>query len=457
MIRKFIKRNFSVPPRISPKSLESLPRTEISKLSNNIKIATENYDMDTATVGVYVDAGSRFENEKNNGVAHFLEHMFFKGTNNRTRQQIEKEIENIGGHLNAYTSREMTCYYAKVFSKDVPKAVNILADILQNSALKESDIERERSVILRELEEVERQMEETIFDHLHAVAYQTSSLGLTILGPRENISTISRSQLVDYIKNNYVGPRMVISAVGGVNHQEFAEMCEKEFSRIPSTSKVIKPEPALWNGAEVRIPDVDYHNAHVVIAVEGVSWQSPDYFASLILQSIVGSWDRSLASGANLSSRLAQVVEKYKLAQSFMSFNTSYTDTGLFGIYLQSDRTEGLDDLIYEVQQEWMRICLNLTDNEVSRAKLQLKASLMMALDGTTEICEDVGRQVLTLGKRYSLKEMSDQIDNISTSDVKQVANKYIYNKCPAVAAYGPIDTLPDYNRIRSSMLWLRS
>ncbi len=163
---------------------------------------------ETATVGVWIDAGSVWENEENNGVAHFLEHMAFKGTHNRTKEQIEQEIENMGGQLNAYTSREQTVYHAHVFKKDVPKAVEIISDIIQNSKFKEDDIERERGVILREMEEVESQTDEVIFDHLHSVAYQQTPLGFTILGPSKNIKKIQVSAYF-LILQNYFALRKV--------------------------------------------------------------------------------------------------------------------------------------------------------------------------------------------------------------------------------------------------------
>ncbi|KAJ2739449.1 Mitochondrial-processing peptidase subunit beta, partial [Coemansia sp. BCRC 34490] len=179
-------------------------KTQISTLPNGFTIATEsNPAVKTATVGVWVNSGSRSETAKDNGSAHFLEHMAFKGTTSRTQHGIELQIENMGAHLNAYTSREQTVYYAKAFEKDVPQSVEILSDILQNSVLNESAIERERDVILREQQEVEKVVEEVVFDHLHATAFQNSSLGYTILGPRENIMTINKADLKQYISRNY--------------------------------------------------------------------------------------------------------------------------------------------------------------------------------------------------------------------------------------------------------------
>lgn len=435
-----------------------------------MRVASENLEGETATIGIWIDSGSRYEDEQNNGTAHFLEHMAFKvphppgtslltvqGTRRRTQTDLELEVENMGGHLNAYTSREQTAYYAKVFKKDISKAVDILSDILQHSLLDERYIERERDVILREQEEVEKQMEEVVFDHLHAVAFQGSSLGRTILGSENNIRTISKRDLQSYIRLNYTAPRMVLAAAGGVDHEELVRLAEKAFTGLPSSPSVWKPEPAVYTGSEVRMRDDTMSHAHMVIGVQGASWTSPDYFPLLVTQAIMGSWNRGLAGGHNLGSRLAQVVSRNNLAQSFMSFKTSYSDTGLFGIYMVSDHIYDLDDLVYEVQQEWVRICLNATEGEVARAKAQLKASLLLSLDGTTPICEDIGRQLLTYGKRYSWAELHRMIDAVDAATVRRVASDYLYDRDPAIVALGPIGSFPDYNRIRTATLWLRN
>ncbi|CAG5120726.1 unnamed protein product, partial [Candidula unifasciata] len=192
----------------------NMPETRVTRLGNGLRVATEDSGIITSTVGLWIDAGSRYETPQNNGVAHFLEHMAFKGTKKRNQTDLELEIENMGGHLNAYTSREQTVYYAKCFQRDLPKAVEILADITQNSLLGEQEIERERGVILREMQEIETNLQEVVFDHLHAIAYQGTSLGQTILGPTENIKSITRSDLLEYIKTHYKGPRIVLAAAG---------------------------------------------------------------------------------------------------------------------------------------------------------------------------------------------------------------------------------------------------
>ncbi len=230
--------------------------TEVTHINNGVRVASETTHGETATVGVWIDAGSRYENEKNNGAAHFLEHMAFKGTKNRTQKQLEVEIENIGGHLNAYTSREQTVYYARVFKNDVPKAVEILSDILQNSLLDEAAITRERDVILRESVEVNKQYEEVILDELHSTAFMGTGLGRTILGPDDNIRNLSRGDLQNYINTHYTANRFVIAAAGAVDHKQLVDLTDKHFGNLataPKNGTVFTPEPAVFTGSDKRI------------------------------------------------------------------------------------------------------------------------------------------------------------------------------------------------------------
>jgi processing peptidase subunit beta len=253
--------------------------TQTTTLPNGFTVATDYSPYaQTATVGVWIDSGSRAETDKSNGTAHFLEHLAFKGTNSRTQQQLELQIENIGAHLNAYTSREQTVYYAKSLVGDVPKCVDIISDILQNSTLAPAAIERERDVIIREQQEVDKQLEEVVFDHLHATAFQHQPLGRTILGPAENIMSINRDDLTAYIKENYTAERMVLVGAGGVKHEDLVQMAEKHFGKVPTSPRpqtLGAPRSAKprFVGSEVRLRDDTMHAAHIAFAVEGVGWK----------------------------------------------------------------------------------------------------------------------------------------------------------------------------------------
>nr|ODN86164.1 mitochondrial-processing peptidase subunit beta [Cryptococcus depauperatus CBS 7841]ODN94511.1 mitochondrial-processing peptidase subunit beta [Cryptococcus depauperatus CBS 7855] len=443
---------------VHPVTVSTDPVTKTSTLSNGLSVSTETTPgTNTSTVGLWIDAGSRADASNASGTAHFLEHLAFKGTKARSQTQLELEVENLGAHLNAYTSREQTVYYAKAFDKDVPQAVDILSDILQNSKLEESAIERERDVILREQEEVEKQPEEVVFDHLHAVAFQGSPLGNTILGPKEHINSISKKDLQSYISNNYTADRMALIGAGSIEHETLVKLAEKHFASLPVSSNPIplgdqSHSPAEFIGSEVRIRDDTMDTLNVAISVEGVGWKSPDYWPMLVMQSIFGNWDRSLGASSLLSSRLSHIISSNNLANSYMSFSTSYSDTGLWGIYLVTENFTNVDDLVHFTLREWTRMSISPTIAEVERAKSQLKASLLLGLDGTTAIAEDIGRQLITTGKRYTPREIERYVDAVTPAEIQRVAQKYLWDKDIAIAALGRVDGLFDYTRIRADM-----
>ncbi|KAG6503911.1 hypothetical protein ZIOFF_036235 [Zingiber officinale] len=450
------------------------PETRVTTLPNGLRVATEStLASRTATVGVWIDAGSRFETDETNGTAHFLEHMIFKGTESRTVRQLEEEIENMGGHLNAYTSREQTTYYAKVLDKDVPKALEILADILQNSSFDEKRIERERDVILREMEEVEGQTEEVIFDHLHATAFQYTPLGRTILGPAQNINSITKEHLKNYISTHYTAPRMVISAAGAIKHEDLVELVKKKFPKLSNNpitaSQLMAREPAIFTGSEivfssltttvcdiqVRIIDDDILLAQFAIAFSGASWTDPDSIALMVMQSMLGSWNKNSGWGKHMGSGLVQRVAINDIAESVMAFNTNYKDSGLFGVYAVA-KPDCLDDLAYAIMHEISKLCYRVSETDVIRARNQLKASLQLHMDGTSPIAEDIGRQILTYGRRIPVAELFARIDAVDASTVKRVANRFIFDQDVALAALGPIQSLPDYNWFRRRTYMLR-
>ncbi|KAI8874011.1 mitochondrial-processing peptidase subunit beta [Ramicandelaber brevisporus] len=464
-------RSAFMPSRRMLASVSNLsPRTQTTTLKNGLTVATEHQPgASTATVGVWIDAGSRAESEANNGTAHFLEHMAFKGTKTRTQHDLEIQIEDMGAHLNAYTSREQTCYYAKSFTSDVPTTVGILSDILQNSTLENNAVERERDVILREEQEVNKVYEEVVFDHLHATAFQGHSLGRTILGSRDQIRTLKREDLANYIKTHYSANRVVLAGAGGIKHEELVALAEKHFSALPADGPNAASSSLLgvtttahggrpsFVGSEVRIRNDDIPQAHIAIAVEGAGWNSPDYYTLLVMQALIGNWDRSLGTApSNVSSRLAHVVGQNHLANSFMSFNTSYSDTGLWGIYLVSENTAQLDDLVHFTVKEWARLSVSVTEGEVVRARQQLKAAMLLSLDGTTAVAEDIGRQIVTTGKRVEPSEVAAMIDQVTAEKVRKAATEYLWDREMAIVALGSIEALPDFNAIRGALAWNR-
>ncbi|ORY35694.1 putative mitochondrial processing peptidase beta subunit mitochondrial precursor [Naematelia encephala] len=434
------------------------PITTTSVLSNGLNISTETIPgMSTSTVGIYVDAGSRADQLDASGAAHFLEHLSFKGTKSRSQNKLELEIENLGATLNAYTSREQTVFLARAFDKDVPRMVDILSDITQNSTLDAGAVDREKDVIIREMEETNKDLNELVFDHLHAVAFQGQALGNTILGPEEHIRAMTKDKLSSFISKNYTADRMCLVGAGSIKHEQLVELAEKHFGSVASSSNPVplggqaRPQ-TQFVGAEVRVRDDTMPTCNFAIAVEGVGWKSPDYWPMLVMSSIFGNWDRSLGASPLLSSKLSHIISSNNLANSYQSFSTSYSDTGLWGIYMVTENLMNLDDVVHFTLKEWTRMSLSPSTVEVERAKSQTKASMLLGLDGSQPIADDIGRQMLTTGKRLTPKEVERYIDAVTPADIKRVALKYLWDKDFALAAVGRVEGLMDYNRIRADM-----
>jgi processing peptidase subunit beta len=279
------------------------------------------------------------------------------------------------------------------------------------------------------------------------------------LGPKDNILSIKRDDLSSYIKTNYTADRMVLVGTGGVEHNELVKLAEKHFSTLPVSPNPI-PLGRLSHpktdfvGSEVRIRNDEVPTANIAIAVEGVGWSSPDYFPMMVMQGIFGNWDRSLGSSALLSSRLSHIISSNNLANSFMSFSTSYSDTGLWGIYLVSENLMNLDDLTHFTLKEWTRMSIAPTEVEVERSKNQLKAGLLLGLDGTTAVAEDIGRQLVTSGKRLTPQQIERAVDAVTVDEIKRVAQKYLWDQDVSSLHYVErVLFLISCNRLRSLLL----
>ncbi|KNC81309.1 hypothetical protein SARC_06359 [Sphaeroforma arctica JP610] len=448
------KHAYSTEALVADEDIEHQAETKITTISTGLRVATECTGGETVTVSLWIDAGSRFETPETNGTAHFLEHMAFKGTSSRTQNGLEIEIENMGGHLNAYTSRETTVYYAKVQKQDVEKAMNILADILQQSTLPPNQIERERSVILREMEEVNSNMEEVVFDHLHETAFGDSPLAATILGPVQNIQSITRTMLKDYITKNYVAPRIALVAVGGVDHADIVAQAERQLTVFPRDDNVVKLTKPKFLSRDMHTIDDKQDLAHVGIGFEGSAWSNPDFFELMIAATIVGNWNRAFGHGANVTSQLAKNLGTRGLAHSYMAFHTCYNDTGLWGVYITADR-DTLPQAVVEVQREVVRLCEEVTEEEVEAAKLKYKTQTLMSLENTTAISEEIGRQLLSLGRRMTPAETVARIGAVTAQSVKEAMHKYVYEKDPAVVGIGQVHYLPKASSLRASPSFL--
>jgi len=269
---------------------------------------------------------------------------------------------------------------------------------------------------------------------------------------------LTRDDLSEYINTHYTAPRMVIAGAGAVNHEQLTELADKHFGNLPTVPKdglVVPEDPSQFTGSDIRVQNDDMAAAHFAIAFESAGWTSPKAFPLMIMQTLLGNWDRTSGQGSNVASQLGQAVAEQDLAHSFMTFNTCYKDTGLFGVYAVSDKYD-VQDMSWYILESMVRMVHKTTDEEVERAKTNLKATMLMSLDGSSPVCEDIGRQMLTYGRRLTPAEVFARIDAVDAAAVRACADEVINDQEVAIAAVGPIAELPDYNFMRRRTYWLR-
>ena len=410
----------------------------VTTLGSGLRIATDAMaHLETAALGVWVDAGARNESREINGVSHMLEHMAFKGTTSRTAQQIAEQIEAVGGHLNAYTSREHTAYFARVLKEDVPLAVDLLADILQHSVFDEDELNRERAVIVQEIGQTEDTPDDLIFDHFQDQAFPDQPLGRSILGTVERVNAMTRADLVTYMDAHYGGSGMVLAAAGRVEHDGFVELVERAFAGL---SDVVagRCEPARYRGGDYR-NERELEQIHFTLGFSGVAHTDEDYFAVQLLATVLGG---------GMSSRLFQEVrEKRGLAYSVSAFASSYLDGGLFGVYAGTGEGE-IGELVPVVCDEVNKVAHTLTGSELDRARAQLKAGMLMALEHPSSRCEQLARQLLIFGRPIPVGEIVGKIEAVDEAQIRRVAHRLFTAGAPVVAAIGPIGKLESYDKV---------
>ncbi|KAA0597143.1 putative Zn-dependent peptidase [Azospirillum lipoferum] len=409
----------------------------VTTLPNGLRVATDTMpDVQSVSLGCWVGVGTRNEAASVNGVAHLVEHMLFKGTRRRSAFRISEEIENVGGQLNAYTTREQTAYYAKVLHEDAPLALDILSDMIQHSTLDAEELVRERTVVLQEIGQSADTPDDIIFDHFQSTAYPGQAIGRPVLGSAEIVGALPREALVDYIAGHYGAPGMVLSAAGRIEHDRMVDLAFKAFGDLPSGPPP-KPEPARYTGGDFR-EDRDLEQMHLVLGFDGVGVHDPDFYAHSVLSTLLGG---------GMSSRLFQEVrEKRGLVYSIYTFTGGYHDGGLFGVYAGTGEDE-VAELVPVVCDEIAKVGADVTEDEVARARAQLKAGTLMALESTMSRCEQLGQQILIYDRPVPVEEIVAKIDGVDRDAVVKAASRLRASR-PTVAALGPIAKLESYDRI---------
>jgi predicted Zn-dependent peptidase len=413
----------------------------LATLSNGLRIVTDRIDtVATVSLGLWVDVGTRHEPAEINGVAHFLEHMAFKGTTRRSALAIAEEIEAVGGHLNAYTSRESTAYYAKVLKEDVALALDILADILQHSTFEKSELERERTVILQEIGQANDTPDDIIFDYFQERAFPDQAMGRPVLGSPEIIRKLTRKSVVAYLKDHYGAARMVLSASGNLDHDTFVALADKLLSKMPA-ERTAETEPARYVGGDHR-EGRDLEQLHLVLGFPGLPLGDPDYYAASVL---------STAFGGGMSSRLFQEVrEKRGLVYAIYSFAHSYRDGGLFGIYAGTGEAEAAE-LLPVLCDEARKLDAGFAPAELARAKAQMKAGLLMSLESTSARCEQMAQHMLIHGTPFDPDEIVRRVDAVDDAAIGRIVARW-RSAPPTLVALGPLGRLDDFARLEARL-----
>ncbi len=414
---------------------------QTTTLSNGLRVITDSVEsMHSVALGIWVGVGTRHENLAQNGVAHMVEHMLFKGTEKRNALQIAEELENVGGSMNAYTSREVTSYHVHLLEQDIQLGLDVMADMYLNSILPQDEIERERGVILQEIGMCNDTPDDLVFDIFSETAYPDQALGAPILGRAHNIENMSQSDLKGYIDNFYHSGNTVISAAGAVDHDAFVAQVEKLFAN-QKTSEACSYKPANYQGGEVRL-NKDLEQSHFILGFQGLARLDDDYYAAQILSTILGS---------GMSSRLFQEVrEKRGLVYSIFSYHSGYQDDGQFGIYAGTG-PEKLDEIIPVICDEVLKIGNDVSGEELARAKAQLKAGMLMGRESMMTRADQQAKYMLFRGQSFDLDALISAIDGVDVAAIQRVATK-IFSSKPTLAALGPLEKLEEYDRIEQRL-----
>lgn len=406
-------------------------------LKNGLTVVTDSIDsVKTVSLGVWVGVGTRHETKAQNGISHLLEHMAFKGTTTRTAKGIAEEIENVGGYLNAYTSRETTAYYARVLADDTSLATDIVADILQNSTFDPGEFEKEQSVVIQEIGQANDTPDDIVFDHFQHTCFPNHPMGWPTLGTAEVVQSLTPSMVQKYMNTLYGAKQMVFSAAGAVDHGEIVALSEKYFKQLP-TDCANTVSPAKYAGGDYR-EQKDLEQVHVVLGFEGLPYNHPHYYTLSLLSTLLGG---------GMSSRLFQEIrEKRGLVYSIYSYTSSYADTGIFGIYAGTGADE-VAELLPVVCEQLVTLGSTIQLDELTRAKAQLKAGMLMGLESTSNRCERLANQYLLYGRHIPVEEIIQKIEAVSIADIQSLA-MHIFKGKPTLTTLGPVQNVLSYSNV---------
>ena len=414
---------------------------KISTLDNGLRIVSHYMPaVESVTFGVWNAVGCRDENEEINGIAHFLEHMAFKGTKTKSALQIMEKIDSVGGYINAYTSEEITAYWVKLLATDLHIGIDIIADILQNSTFEPKELERERGVILQEIGMYLDDPAQMVGDYWQQTAFPDQPIGRLILGKKEIIKSIQREKIVNFMENHYHPKKMVVSAAGKINHDEFVEQITNSMNNLPQ-GKIDNRIKAAYKGGEYR-EEKELEQIHLVLGFEGLNCHDDDYDALRVYSAIMGKGG---------SSRLFQEIrEKRGLVYGIGAGSEFFSDTGTFQVIAGTGKNE-IKELLPVLCEELINSPKNLKEQEIEKSKAQLKTSTLMSIESTMANAMTSAYELLHYEKLVDLDEKIEKINKVTKSSIETVANK-LFTSTPTISSIGPIKNLETINQIQNRL-----
>ncbi len=414
---------------------------QITTLPNGMRVASEFLaGVESVAVAVSVGAGARYESATENGISHLLEHMAFKGTKTRSAREIAEVFDAIGGQLNAYTSMEMTVYYAKVLKGDAPLAVEILADIMQNSTFAEDELAREKEVIIQEIAMHHDSPDDLIVDYFDDTAFSGQPLGRSILSTPEKVASYSRDDLFTYMATHYRPQRMVLTAAGNIKHEDFVALVERFFT-MPKVEDGAKFEIAQYKGGDARVTG-DFEQLHLLFGLPTINMHSPDYYALQVYTTILGG---------GMSSRLFQEVrERRGLAYTVYAMASAYEDVGVMSVYAAA-APEKAAELSGVLCEQIAAMAADISDAEINRAKNQQKAELLMARETPQTVATWIGRHIIMFGQYRHAEAITKKIDAVSKQQLLALARQIAGGKL-TVAALGDVSGVLPYAQLSDKL-----
>lgn len=399
-------------------------------LPNGVRIITEEIEhVRSAAIGIWVGAGSRDEKTGYEGISHFIEHMFFKGTEHRNARALAESLEAVGGQLNAFTTKEYTCYYAKILDEDLDLAIDVLSDMFFGSLFEEKEIEKEKNVVIEEIKMYEDSPDELIHDIFSEQVWNDHPLGKPILGTEESIRALNREKILTYLSEHYAPDNVVISVAGKIKHDDIVAKLSAHFGTFKRGGRRILEETPVGQQVE-RYQTKDTEQMHILIGVPGLGQDDEDIHAMHIVNNVLGG---------GLSSRLFQEIREQRgLAYSVYSYHSTYVDTGLFAVYAgtsPNNTQEVIECILEEIKTIRNK---GITTEELERTKAQIKGGLYLGLESVSSRMSRLGKTELTYNRVLSPEEVVEKLENVTQEDVIRVIRRLWQKDRISIMTLGP-------------------